>query len=113
MIKVYGQSDDLIEIVGDIEEEFGLGLDEAEKTGVVLAFSCGTLIKVKYENDGLWRITTLVRGRAQVTHTQAIEADGEYSDTLTIDTEEDVAWVAKGDAYILGNRPIVDLNQCN
>ena len=108
MIKIYGQSDDLLEIEGDVEEEFGLGEKEANH-GVVLGFSCGTLLKVLYDNEGIWRITVLDKGSAKVTHTQAMDPDKDYSDSVVIEPFDSVVtWVTKGSAYIWKNR-LVDL----
>jgi hypothetical protein len=49
-IYVWGCSDDLIEITGDIENEFGSFEDDP-----FVVFSDGTVLKVIYDNDGNWR----------------------------------------------------------
>jgi len=62
--KIYGGSDDLIEIKGDINEEIGnYGTDE-RNSGNLLAFSDGTILDVKYgkPQGGIWAITLLSRG---------------------------------------------------
>ena len=62
--KIYGSSDDLIEIEGDIDEEIGnYGTDDRE-TGNLLAFSDGTILDVKYgkPTGGIWAITLLRKG---------------------------------------------------
>ena len=93
MIHVYGASDDLIEVEGDIVEEFSYSDDEDR--GDVLAFSDGTLLSVEYTRDGIWRISPLSRGSAEMTITQAVSADDdEYSDKATLDG--DIRWVAHG-----------------
>jgi hypothetical protein len=62
--KVYGASDDLVEIEGDIRQEqccFGTdGMDH----GVLLAFSDGTFLEAKYGKGdrGIWAIALLRRG---------------------------------------------------
>lgn len=85
-IVVYGASDDLLEIEGDISEEFGCYDIEAG----VLACSDGTLLGVQY--DGCWRITTRMAGSAHLAHTPA---DGEntqnYSDRVEL--VGDIRWV--------------------
>jgi len=61
---VYGCSDDLVEIEGDIEDEVSqYGTDEAEH-GVLLKFSDRTLLEVKYgKNDwGVWEVKVLQLG---------------------------------------------------
>lgn len=59
MILIYGASDDLIEIEGDIREEFSAYGDDA---GVYLGFSDGTLVSVDYDRDGIWRFSSLRNG---------------------------------------------------
>ncbi len=59
---VYGQSDDLIEVEGDITGEIGA---YDNKTGVLLLFDDGTQLVVKYGKPGLggaWGITLLKAG---------------------------------------------------
>ncbi len=105
MINVYGSNDDLIEIDGDICEEFGLELSEADN-GVVIGFSCGTLVHCRYDKTNLWRLTVLVQGRAKISISPATDVDTDYSDTVTIDPEEPVVWITKGQSYIHNNRLI-------
>lgn len=62
MIEVYGSSDDLIEIDGDIIEEF---TDyDAEENPLFLAFSDGTLLSIKHV-DGVWRICPMHLGNSK------------------------------------------------
>lgn len=93
-ITVYGASDDLIEVEGDINEEFTLSNDE---TGDLLAFSNGVMLRVMYTDDGLWRILPL-RGASRVTIDFADDADSDnYSDRATL--TETAAWVVQGIAW--------------
>lgn len=55
---VTGASDDLIEIQGELYEEFD-GYD-CEKG--IMAFSDGTLLSVKYDDDGIWRFGIIFKG---------------------------------------------------
>jgi hypothetical protein len=92
-ITVYGASDDLIEIDGDISEEFTLRND-APEVGDLLAFSDGTILRIGYTPRGVWRITPLVRGAAELTIEQAPENDdSNYSDRATL---SGAAWVVQG-----------------
>ena len=62
--KVYGASDDLIEIEGDYTGEYNCyGTDDSDK-GVLLVFSDGTLLEVKYGkgDECIWAITLLKKG---------------------------------------------------
>lgn len=49
---VYGASDDLIEIEGHLREEFGAYDSDPQ----YLAFANGVVLKVTYDNEGIWRI---------------------------------------------------------
>jgi len=58
MIKIYGESDDLIEIDGHICEEFS----RFDSEGDYLAVSDGTVLRIVYDNDGIWRVSLVFRG---------------------------------------------------
>lgn len=65
-VTVYGASDDLIEVSGDISEEFDhYGDDPAE-----LEFDDGTVLRLVYNHDGRWRITIVggIPGHVEITH---------------------------------------------
>lgn len=55
---ITGASDDLIELSGELQEEFNC-YDCADGT---MAFSDGTLLKVDYDTDGIWRFRPLYKG---------------------------------------------------
>lgn len=102
MTKIYGASDDLIEIDGDWQDELPFAGDEEH--GVV-ALSDGTLLRVTY--DGCWRFALLVAGSVPFTKVDAEAEDksgsrptGEpwYSDVLTFNGE--IKWVVHSE----GNR---------
>lgn len=94
MITVYGYSDDLIEVEGDIREEFGAGIDD---DGELLAFSTGVLLRITYTKDGVWRINAL-SGVDKVKIVQAPAGDEKnYSDRATI--EGPVKWILQGENY--------------
>ncbi len=98
-LTIYGGSDDLVEVEGAITEEFNYSGDEDEDTGVVLAFSDGTLLRVHYNADGIWRITPLSNGSAKYTKVfEATDSDGDaYSDRVEL--EGAFAWVVCGVAF--------------
>lgn len=97
-ITIYGASDDLIEVDGDIREEFGhyWGDDDDEK--VYLAVSDGTLLKVQYDSEGMWRFAPVSRGSAQYEKHEATDADDDYTDkvTLSLPDGEKFRWVLLG-----------------
>lgn len=90
-ITVFGYSDDLIEVDGDIRDEFPIK-DDTPDGGDLLAFSDGTLLRITYTKDGIWRITPLVRGSAELGIEQAPD-NGGYSDRATL---SGAVWVVHG-----------------
>jgi len=62
--KVYGCSDDLIEICGEINAEHGCSGTADKEQGVLVVFSDGTLLEVKYAKDSkdIWGIRVVERG---------------------------------------------------
>ncbi len=63
--KVYGQSDDLIEFEGDLDGEVAQYGTDDMPLGVIVGFSDGTVLSVKYGKPGLggvWAITVLNAG---------------------------------------------------
>ena len=105
-IKVYGASDDLVEIDGDFSEEFSCyGQDE----GMVLAFGDGTVLSVKYDDSGEWRLARLVAGSAKFDHAPSLGPDGDnhpggetgYSDLVTL--KGDLGWVLMAKNPVEGN----------
>lgn len=94
-ITIYGASDDLIEIEGDIREEFTPKEDGEPE---YLAFSDGTVLSILYTTDGFWRIQRLAVGTATYNKTEAIDADtDDYSDEVVL--SGDIKWVVCGPAF--------------
>lgn len=94
---IYGSSDDLVEVEGAINEEFGYR-NTADDKGDLLAFSDGTVVRIRYDDNGVWRITPVARGTAELTIEQAPEDDEkQYTDRATL--AGDVRWVVHGDGW--------------
>ena len=94
-IVVIGASDDLIEVDGDIREEFNvLGNDE----GSILGFSNGTVLRVRYDDEGVWRITPLWHTTVVKIDYASDDTKYTYSDVATID--EPVDWVVCGTEWV-------------
>lgn len=96
-LTIYGASDDLIEIEGDIDEEFNYDArfpgDEDVKQ--YLAFSDGTLLTSRYDDDGIWRFGLLATGRANFSKVEG--ADNDHSDRVTLDLPDgEFTWVVYG-----------------
>lgn len=94
-ITVTGYSDDNIEIEGDIEEEFAVSEQQAD-AGVCLAVSDGTLLRIIYDDDGIWRVTPAWLGTA---HYSKIEGDvqSDTFDKVTLEGDG-IKWVALANA---------------
>jgi len=98
-VKVYGSSDDLIEVEGDLDEEFNVYLEGDES--FFLGFSDGTLVQVWYDRAGIWRTLILVIGRSATSlHTPVGE---EYSEVLEL-TGEKISWVVCGKDFGVDER---------
>lgn len=94
MLRIYGASDDLIEIEGDLTEEFNPPWDEEEPS--YLAFSDGTVLSAAYA-DGFWRINRMAAGSATYAKTEGMDEDTDYSDVVTL--EGAITWVVFGRAF--------------
>lgn len=92
-VTVYGASDDLIEIEGDIREEFQWYGGEP----AILGFSDGTLLSIQWGRT--WRIDRIARGyNTKISVERADEDDDDkYTDRATIDA--DIKWVVFGTEY--------------
>ena len=89
-ITVYGASDDLIEVEGDVEEEFGAYDEDA---GLLMVCSDGTVLGIIFDKGGCWRITPRSTGWGIFSKVEASGPEGDdYSDRVTI--EGDIVWVA-------------------
>lgn len=91
-LRIFGASDDLIEIEGDLREEFNLPLEDK----VYLAVSDGTILSVEYNNQGIWRIAPVVAGTAKYEKTfEAVSGDDDrYSDEVQLTSVEPFTFVA-------------------
>ena len=89
MVKVYGYSDDLVEIEGSQYKE-----DEIDcyDRNVRLRFSDGTVILISYSKSwfGIWKIEVEQKGTAEQWLTTCVDQDPDedpYSDVLELDAE--------------------------
>lgn len=104
--KVYGASDDLVEFEGDLRGEvgcYGSG-DDAESLGVLVAFSDGTVIAVRYGKPGLggvWAITLLRTGDMFERLDTCFDEDANpYSDVVHFKSGALKAWAATQAAQV-------------
>lgn len=90
-VTIYGASDDLIEVAGDLREEFYL--HDSDKPSF-LAFGDGTVLSIEYTNEGMWRVNRRKTGTARYEKIEATDPEGEYTDKVTLDGE--LAYVVFG-----------------
>lgn len=72
MIKIYGHSDDVIEIESD-DDKFRSEEIYVPDGKATLAISDGTLLEIRFDDWGAWRITPLTRGSGIVSIYHATE----------------------------------------
>ena len=98
---ISGHSDDLIEVEGAIREEYS-ALDD-EGGGLVVGASDGTAVRIRYADNGVWRITPVATGpQSTLSIVQAPEDDDDnYSDVATITCPDGaIRWVICGVAKV-------------
>jgi len=89
-IVIYGYSDDLIGVDGDIRDEFSYS-----ENGSAFACSDGTVGRIDYTDSGLWKISVVKHGSAQAEMVVATDPDSsEYSDRLAL--SGDIEWIVCG-----------------
>ncbi len=98
-VTIYGCSDDLVKVEGDLDEEFNP--DERDgKTEMMLAFGDGTIIDVTYDDFGIWRITRGIAGSAFFEKDEDPGDDeNRYSDRVTL--TGDLRWVVTGERVVV------------
>lgn len=57
MLKIYGTSDDLIEIEGQMEDEINI-----YDCGLKIEFTDGTIVQFDYSSDGIWECVAINKG---------------------------------------------------
>src|SRR4029079_4836488 len=87
MITIYAASDDLVEVDGDIEEEFS-NYDFSEPGGAYVCVSTGDLIQFQIDEDGDWFARVIVDATSP---TIGKRPDRPGDDQVTVSAP--VAWV--------------------
>ncbi|GHG97377.1 hypothetical protein ACFORH_42755 [Amycolatopsis roodepoortensis] len=93
MIKIYGASDDLIEVDGDIRAEFPV--TDTGEDGVLLAVSSGVVIRIRYRT--CWRIDLVTGAGVEIVPCPEDDEDN-YSDVATI--TDPVTWIVCRDEFV-------------
>ncbi|HEY1176793.1 MAG TPA: hypothetical protein VGF17_11590 [Phytomonospora sp.] len=100
-VTVRGRSDDLIEIGDDLVEEFNVLGDEYD----LVSFPDGTVLRVEFDRDGVWRITPLYRGHGTLTIEQA-HGDDARTDIATLVFDAPAVWAMHGTSVATLRRPV-------
>lgn len=81
MTKIYGASDDLIELEGDIDDEVdALSKFNTTEKPFIISFDDNTKVRIFYLKDGIWKIELMVAGHL---FSKIEECNGDkYSDEL-------------------------------
>ena len=87
---VYGASDDLIEVEGDVTEEF----NPVDGENDLLFFSTGDVLRIRYSDEGVWRIEAVTAPHVTITPAPENDEDN-YSDRAVVAGE--IAWVGHRD----------------
>ncbi len=99
-ILIQGYSDDSIHVHGDLATNFYPDLDETKSA--LLAVSDGTLVRVIYDRDGIWRLNVIYTGTSQITHVPGNLVE-DTNDQLTLEGES-LRWVACGNEFVGARR---------
>lgn len=95
---ISGASDDLIEIEGDLQEEFSHYWRDGDDKPLYLAFGDGTLVSVRYDADGCWRFVCVVHGSADLIKVEATGTEDDYTDRITL--IGNIHWVVCGQQQV-------------
>lgn len=94
-LTITGASDDLIEIGGDWQEELN-HYWKRDDMKLYCGVSDGSLFEVKYDDNGLWRFTRVLTGRADMAKVEG-DAEKDTNDVVTLTMDEPFKWVVCGD----------------
>lgn len=103
MLTIYGASDDLIEVEGDVEEEFGWWAGDGEEERF-LACSDGNLFRAHYDDDGIWRFSHLAKGANKCSVEPGSLDKDDNSDVITLSGGPAISWVVLGSEKALARR---------
>jgi len=90
-VQVHGHSDDLIEFEGQFRAELQANYD----SDTLVVLSDGTVLRLEYNSQGIWKITTEAVGMDSSVRISPAPDEHDYSDVADVETDEPVEWVAK------------------
>jgi hypothetical protein len=96
-ITITGYSDDNIEIDGAIREEIPF-FPTNPHDAVALCVSDSTVLSVRYDEHGIWRVTPIYHGTAKIEKTEG-SASADTFDVVTL-TADKFQWICVGKQII-------------
>ena len=96
-LRVYGRSDDLVEVEGDVREEFTAPYPEER---LFLTFSNGVALSVEYGGVGEWTVSELYSPDdvdVEVHPTGWEDAPVDYTEVAVVEGADPVEWVVTGE----------------
>ena len=96
-ITITGYSDDNIEIDGAIREEIPF-YPKDEHDAIALVVSDGTVLSIRYDDQGIWRITPIYHGASQYSKAEGSVSEDTF-DVVTL-TNESFLWIVVGKQLI-------------
>lgn len=105
MVTLYGSSDDLIEVEGVMREEWWA---KDEDYGDLVFLSCGAVLRIRFTDEGVWRIEVITTpdGVTVTVDTAPADDDDNYSDRATV-TAESITWVAVNNQIVFTSGRVV------
>lgn len=103
---VFGASDDLIEFRGGVYEEFSFCPRDEDETRM-LAFSDGSLLRVQYDDHGIWRFNVLAKGGLFDAHHPYMGEDNPHAENRESDAvtfQPGIRWALLGDQFTYGKK---------
>lgn len=98
MLKIYGYSDDNVEVEGDIVEEFLVPYSGDGVDVLYLGLSNGMYVKAMFGQGWSFGVGSITNdGRHVMVGNYSIETDEEGDQILTI--HDDISWIVAGDRF--------------
>lgn len=100
-VRVYGHSDDCIEVAGEIEAEFS---PHDEEKPTYLAFSNGAVVSIEYTKDGEWKILVHITPPGGSVLIYPVNSDqakekNDYTDLAVIQSEAPITHFIAGHTF--------------
>ena len=99
-LTITGAYDELIGVSGDIRKDF-IHARAAHEQGF-LSVSDGTVLRVVYDGDGIWRFPLIFRGSSFMSKT---DGNDDTPDVIELTSDKPFTWILFGNQLAIGRRP--------